>query len=131
MNTVLWLLQIFLALNFLAVGVLHFIVPPGLPEPISWMYDLSPALHWISGTAEILAAFGLILPGLTKIKPNLTPLAAAGLVVIMLGAVVWHIGRGEFINIGPNLLLAALAAFVAYGRWVLHPLPGRSEPGPT
>lgn len=130
MNAVLWLLQIFLAFNFLAVGVLHFIVPPGLPEPISWMYDLSPALHWISGTAEILAAFGLILPGLTRNKPNLTPLAAAGLVVIMLGAVVWHIGRGEFINIGLNLLLAALAAFVAYGRWVPHPLPGRSEPGP-
>lgn len=130
MNTVLWLLQIFLALIFLVVGVMHFIVPPGLPEPISWMYDLSPTLHWISGTAEILAAFGLILPGLTRIKPNLTPLAAAGLVVVMLGAVVWHIGRGEFINIGSNLLLAALAAFVAYGRWVRHPLPGGSEPDP-
>lgn len=128
MNAVLWMLQVFLAVYFLGIGVMHFIIPPGLPGPVSWMYELAPELHWISGTAEILAAFGLILPGLTRIKPNLTPLAAAGLVVVMLGAAVWHIGRGEFINIGMNLLVGALAAFVAYGRWVLHPLPGRKEP---
>lgn len=130
LNTVLWILQIILAVNFLAVGVLHFIVPPGLPAPLNWMYDLPPILHWISGTSEILAAFGLILPGLTRIKPGLTPLAAAGLVVVMLGAAVWHLGRAEFLNIVPNLSLAALSGFVAHGRWMLHALPERSEPSP-
>lgn len=127
MNTLLWILQILLALDFLFIGVMHFIVPPGLPKPLRWMYDLSPVLHWMSGTAEILAAFGLILPGLTKIKPYLTPLAAAGLVLVMLGAVAWHASRGEFVNIGTNLILAGLAAFVAYGRWRLSPLAARAE----
>lgn len=66
MNIVLWVLQVLLGVYFLIVGVIHFIVPPGLPAPMSWMYDLSPGLHWFSGTAEILAGLGLILPGLFR-----------------------------------------------------------------
>lgn len=122
MNTFLWILQIIFGINFLAVGVMHFIIPPGLPAPMSWMYDLSTGLHIFAGTAEILAGFGLILPGALKIKTWLTPLAAAGLVLVMIGAAVFHFQRGEFINIGLNTFFAALLAFLAYGRWKLLPL---------
>lgn len=126
MNVLLWALQILLGLYFVAVGVMHFIVPPGLPAPMSWMYELSTGLHFFSGTAEILGGLGLILPGLTRIQPRLTPLAAAGLVLVMIGASVYHIQRGEFSNIGFNAVLALLAGFVAFGRWRLKPLAGRA-----
>ena len=76
MNVFLWVLQIALAVYFGLTGVMHFVVPPGLPAPMSWMYELPPGLHWISGGAEVLAALGLVLPGLTKIRPQLTPVGA-------------------------------------------------------
>ncbi len=62
MNILLWILQIILGIYFTLIGVMHFIVPDGLPAPMAWMYDLSPTLHYISGTAEILGGLGLILP---------------------------------------------------------------------
>lgn len=126
MNIVLWILQVLLGVYFLFVGVNHFIVPPGLPGPMSWMYELPTGLHYFSGTAEILASLGLILPGLTKIQTRLTPLAGTGLVLVMIGAMVWHVQRGEVVNIFLNLILAILAGFVAYGRWRVRPLPDRS-----
>lgn len=125
MNVILWILQILFGIYFFAIGVMHFIIPPGLPTMMSWMYDLSPALHTISGIAEILGGIGLVLPGLFRIQTRLVPLAAAGLAVVMVGAAVYHILRGEFANIGLNLLNAAVLAFVAYGRWKLVPLADR------
>lgn len=125
MNIVLWILQVLLGVFFLFSGVNHFIVPPGLPGLMSWMYELPAGLHYFSGTVEILAALGLILPGLTRSQTRLTLMAGAGLVLIMVGAVVWHVQRGEAANIFLNLILAVLAGFVAYGRWRLKPLPGR------
>jgi len=125
MNILLWSLQALLALYFGSTGVMHFIVPPGLPAPMAWMYELPVGLHALSGAAEILAALGLILPSLTRIVPRLTPLAALGLVLVMAGAIVWHLGRGELASIVMNMTLAILAAFVAYGRWRLKPIPPR------
>lgn len=127
MNIILWILQVLLGLYFMGVGVMHFIIPPDLPATLAWMYELSPGLHYFSGTAEILGGLGLILPSVTKIKPKLTPLAGAGLVVVMLGAAVWHLTRGEATNIVLNLVNAAVLAFVAYGRWRLHPIGADSE----
>jgi len=122
MNIVLWMLQFLLGLYFFFTGIVHFTVPSGLPAPMAWMYDLPPGLHYFSGTAEILASLGLILPGLTRIQTRLTPLAALGLVLVMLGAAVWHFSRAEYQNIVLNLILAGVAGFVAYGRWRLRPL---------
>ncbi|NQU29769.1 MAG: DoxX family protein [Anaerolineae bacterium] len=122
MNILLWVLQVLFGVYFVAIGVSHFIVPPGLPAMMGWMYELSPALHWFSGTAEILGGLGLILPGLTKIQTRLTPLAGAGLVLVMLGAVTWHFQRGETQNIMFNVVLALFVGFIAYGRWKLSPL---------
>lgn len=122
MHRFLWILQFVLGLYFVSVGIMHFIVPPGLPAAMSWMYDLSTGLHWFAGTAELLGGLGLILPGLVGIRPSLTPLAAAGLALVMVGAIVYHLQRGEAVNIGMNLILLALLVTIAYGRWKVRPL---------
>jgi uncharacterized membrane protein YphA (DoxX/SURF4 family) len=125
MNILLWILQVIFGVYFIFVGISHFIVPPGLPAPVAWMYELPPWLHWFSGVAEILAGLGLILPGVTKIQPRLTIYAALGIVVLMIGAAVWYLTRGEPFNIVQNILIGAISAFIAYGRWKLSPLPER------
>jgi len=127
MNILLWVLQVLLGIYFFVTGIVHFIVPPGLPAPMAWMYELPPILHYFSGMAEILAGLGLILPGLTRIQTRLTPLAALGLVLVMIGAAIWHVMRGEFASIVMNIILMGLAAFVAYGRWKLSPLKDKSS----
>lgn len=123
MNILLWILQVLFAIYFLFVGVMHFIIPPGLPAPMSWMYDLSTPLHLVSGSAEILGALGLVLPSATRIRPRLTVYAALGLGAVMLLAAVYHVTRGEFQNVPLNLLIAAVLAFIAYGRARLAPIP--------
>jgi uncharacterized membrane protein len=116
-----------MGIYFIFVGVNHFILPPGLPASMGWMYELPPGLHLLSGSAEILGGLGLILPSITRIKPNLTPLAGAGLILTMLGAALWHLSRGEPANIVQNLVLAALLAFISYGRWKLQPIGERAK----
>lgn len=127
MNRLLWVLQIVFGLYFIGVGIAHFIVPDGLPAQMEWMYDLSDTLHVIAGSAEILGGLGLILPAVTRIKPELVAYAALGLAAVMVGAVVWHLGRDEFAQIGLNLVNVALLAFIAYGRMRLSPLEGRTS----
>jgi uncharacterized membrane protein YphA (DoxX/SURF4 family) len=126
MNIVLWILQIVLGLYFISVGISHFIVPPGLPAPMAWMYDLPPLLHYLSGTAEILGGLGLILPGVFRIQTRLIPLAAIGLILVMAGAAVFHLARGEYSNIVQNIILAIFLAIIAYGR-TKNPIPERSQ----
>lgn len=125
MNRVLWVLQVVFGLYFIGVGVTHFVLPDGLPGTMSWMYELSDSLHVISGTAEILGGLGLILPAVTRIRPELVTWAAYGLVIVMLGAAVWHISRGEATQVVLNLINAAILAFIGYGRQKLHPLEER------
>lgn len=121
MNRALWIVQILLGVYFVAVGVMHFIVPDGLPDQMSWMYDLSTGLHVVSGAAEIFGGLGLILPAVTGIQTRLVPLAATGLAIVMIGAIIYHVGRSETQNILFNVVLIILLGFVAYGRTVLHP----------
>lgn len=85
------------------------------------MLAISPGFRRFIGVAEILAALGLILPWLSGILPSLTLLAAVGLIIVMIGAVIFHIARREYPNIVLNLVLLVLAAFVAYGRFVAQP----------
>ena len=125
-NVVLWVLQWVFGIYFVAIGVIHFVVPDGLPELMEWMYELNDTMHVIVGIAEILGGLGLILPSVTRIRPELTVYAAAGLVLIMAGAVVFHATRGEGASIVNNLFIAAIVAFIGYGRWTLHPIQPRS-----
>ncbi|MEA2001404.1 MAG: DoxX family protein [Actinomycetota bacterium] len=121
-HRILWILQWVFGLYFIAVGVSHLIVPEGLPDLMSWMYELSDTQHMAAGVAEILGGLGLILPGLTGIRPELTVFAALGLAIVMVLAVVWHAGREEFTSLGQNVVIALIMGYVAYGRWRLAPL---------
>ena len=126
MNAALWVSQVVLAVTFLGQGLLKFGSPEGLPDMLSWVYDITGPGATAIGVIELAAAAGMILPGLTGIQPRLTPLAAGGLVIVMIGAIVFHLGRQEYLSILSNLVLLVLAAFVAYGRWRLIPLRSRS-----
>jgi len=86
---------------------------------MNYIEAIPVGLRRFTAVAESLAGAGLILPWLTGILPWLTPLAAMGLVLVMIGAVIFHIPRREYPNIVFNLVLLALAAFVAYERFVL------------
>ena len=123
MHITLWILQIILGLYFMTLGIMHFIIPPNLPQIMSWFYDLPPTLHYFSGSVEILGSLGLILPGLTKVQTRLTPLAGTGLALLMVGAAGYHIIRGEIQNLPTNIVLLSISAYIAYGRWNKHPLP--------
>lgn len=129
MSRALWIAQWVVGLFFIYMGIMHFVVPEGLPAQFGWMYDLSDTVHAISGTAELLGGLGLILPAVTRIQPRLVPLAALGLALVMLGAVVFHVSRGEVVNIVSNLFWAGAAGFIAYGR-TKHPIEPRAAGQP-
>ncbi len=122
MNIVLWIVQALLAILFLMAGVMHGFQQERAKVQFKWPADVSSGLLIFIGICEILGAVGLILPALTGVLPWLTPLAALGLVVIMLLAIGFHAMRREYPNIVFNLILLVLAAFVAYGRWAIVPL---------
>src|SRR5205085_5055473 len=122
MNIVLWIVQILLALVFAMAGIMKVTRPfEKLAENMKWAKDVGPRGVRLIGTLEILGAIGLILPAVTGIWPWLTPLAAVGLVLTMIGAMILHGSRKEFSNIGINLILLALAVFVVYGRFFMLP----------
>ena len=126
MNRLLWVLQVVLGVYFIAVGVMHFVVPEGLPAQMDWMYALSDTQHTLAGIAEILGGLGLIVPAVTGIRPELVAYAAFGLALVMVGAAIWHLGRGEAAQIVLNVINIAVLGFVGYGRLRLRPLPARS-----
>ena len=118
MNVVLWIIQVLLALLFLFGGGVKLVLP--IEEMTKQMAMPGLFLRFL-GVVEVLGGLGLILPGLLHIKTWLTPLAAAGLVIIMIGATVISLRIGP---VGPAmfpLLTGLLSALVAYGRWRLAP----------
>jgi len=125
MNIALWIVQGLLALMFLMVGFMKISKSKdSLKErgkSMEWVDDFSDGQLRTIGALEVLGAIGLILPALTGILPILTPLAALGLALTMLGAAITHFRRGEYSSIVMNLVLLAMAIFVAYGRFVLLP----------
>lgn len=122
---VLWILQWVFGLYFIGVRVSHFIVPEGLPDLMGWMYELSDTQHLVAGIAEVLGGLGLILPGLTGIRPELTVFAAVGLALVMVLAAIWHSGRDELTSVGQNVVIALIMGYIAYGRWRLAPLEAK------
>ena len=123
MDTVIWVVQILVGLLFLAAGFMKLTQPKAkLQTNMKWVEDFSPNTIKGIGALELLGGVGVILPSLTNILPVLSPLAALGLVLVMVGAIITHIRRGETPFIVVNLVLLALAAFVAYGRFVAAPL---------
>ncbi len=121
MNVALWIVQALLALNFLIHGRMMLSPTKTQTDRMPYILAVPPGLQRFIGVVEMLAAVGLIVPQLTNILPWLTPLAAAGLVILMVFAIIFHIPRKEYPNIVFNLILLALSAFVAYGRFVILP----------
>jgi uncharacterized membrane protein YphA (DoxX/SURF4 family) len=118
MNIALWIVQALLALLFLFAGGMKFVMS------IEEMTKQMPMPGWFLrfiGVCEVLGALGLIFPWLLRIRPGLTPLAAAGLVIIMIGATALTLMTGDIAMALMPLMVGILCAFVAYGRWRLTP----------
>ena len=123
MNFLLWALQVLLALAFFAHGCLLLFPPASM---VAQMNASMP--RWFQlflGVAEVLAAVGLTLPGAARIQPWLVSCAAAGLMIVMISATVFHLMRGEVSAAMTTLVLLAMAAFVAYMRWRVAPIRPR------
>ena len=124
MNIALWVVQILLALAFAASGFMKVSQPmANLSKSMgSWVDDFGPRYVRLIGTLEILGAIGLIIPAVTHILPWLTPVAAIGLALTMIGAMILHGRRNEFPNMVPSLVLLLLAVFIIFGRFVWVPI---------
>jgi uncharacterized membrane protein YphA (DoxX/SURF4 family) len=123
-NIALWIVQALLGLLFLFAGVMKLVLPL---DQMKGPVDLPGAFLRFIGVAETAGGLGLILPSLLRIRPGLTPLAAAGLVIIMIGATVITTIGGDPVAALISAVVGLLSAFVAYGRWRLAPLAGRSQ----
>ena len=124
MNIVLWVFQALLAAAFLAHGVM-FLVPP--PDIAALMNASLP--RWFQlflGVAEVAAAVGLIVPGVTRVLPSLVAWAAVGIMIVMVSATIYHAVRGEISSAVITAVLLAMATWVAWARWRLYPIARRS-----
>jgi putative oxidoreductase len=124
MRTLLWILQVLLAAAFLAHGLMLLFPPASIVD------QMNAALpRWFQlfiGIAELMAAVGLTLPGMTRIQPWLVPTAAAGLMIVMVSATVFHLARGEVSSAVTTAVLLVLVTFVAYMRWRVMPIRPRT-----
>jgi len=128
MTYVLWIIQVLLALLFLFAGGSKLIMPIEQMQELARQAEQTPLpglfLRFL-GTVEVLGGLGLILPTLLRIRPALTPLAAVGLLIIMIGATLITLASGAIGSAVPPLVVGLLLAFVAYGRWRLAPIQPR------
>lgn len=123
MNILLWVLQLLLAAAFFAHGWLFLFPPAAMVEQMN--ASLPRWFQVFLGIAEVLAAVGLTLPGLTRIQPWLVPAAALGVMVVLVSATFFHLVRGEISSAVITLGLLAVATFVAYMRWRVVPIQSR------
>ena len=123
MNILLWALQVLLALAFFAHGLLFLFPPAAIAEQMN--ASLPRWFQLFLGVAEILAAVGLTIPALTRMQTWLVPSAAAGIMIVMVSATVFHLMRGEISSAVITLVLLMMATFVAYMRWRALPIPSR------
>lgn len=122
MNTTLWIIAGVLALAFLAAGLMKLTQSRStlVDSGQGWAADVGDGAVKAIGAVEVLGALGLVLPALVDVAPVLVPLAATGLAVLMVGAVVVHARRREVPNVVVNVVLLALAAFLAVQRFGPH-----------
>ena len=123
MNIALWVVQILLALAFAAAGFMKVSQPlEKLSVRMGWVHSVGERGVRTIGILEILGAIGLILPIALHILPWLTPIAAIGLVLTMIGAAILHVRRNEMAGVAPTIVLLLLAAFIVWGRFAVGPL---------
>jgi len=118
MNLVLWIVQGLLTVSCIVSGVLKAFQPLATVRRLfPWANHVPAALVRVIGICELLAGIGLVLPSALLILPWLTVAAAAGLVLLMLCAALFHVWRREFLSIGPTIVLLVLAMLIVIGRW--------------
>jgi uncharacterized membrane protein YphA (DoxX/SURF4 family) len=119
MDALIWIIQSLMAVLFVFHGIAMFNPPPPVQESVIQKMGYSLPLLKVIGTLEVLGGLGLILPSWTRIMPVLSPLAALGLVIIMIGAVVSHARQGEGKQTLATSVVTLLLVFVAVGRFWL------------
>ena len=123
LHIILWVAQVILGSMFIMTGFMKLSQPiDQLSAMMPWAGDVPALLVRFIGTAELFGGLGLILPAALRIKPELTAWAAVGLVLVMIFALIFHASRGEMQAIGMNVFLAAIAAFIAWGRFKKVPI---------
>jgi len=116
MNIALWIVQGILGVGFIFSGWLKAFQYEKAKASWPWVKEVSRGLVFFIGIVELLAVFGLIVPQATNIAPDLTPITAIGLAIIVLLGALFHVKRKEYQQIGVNIVFLALALFVAIGR---------------
>ncbi len=120
MSILLWVLQVLLAVAFFAHGWLMLFPPASIVAQMN--ASLPRWFQVFIGVAEAAAAVGLTIPGVTRIQPWLVPAAAAGIMLVMVCATIFHLSRGELSSAATTAVLLAAATFVAYMRWRIVPI---------
>jgi uncharacterized membrane protein YphA (DoxX/SURF4 family) len=129
MKVAVWIVSGLLALAFLFIGGTKLITPAADLE--SMAQGVPVILLRIAGTAEVLGALGLVLPAATRVVPVLTPCAASGLVLTMIGATITNIVIGEYALVAQTVVLGGLAAFVAWARFGKYTIQPRAAAQPA
>jgi putative oxidoreductase len=126
-NIGIWVVQAMLGLSFAVGGFMKLVLPVAtlLDMGVDYAGALPLALLRFIGAVEFAGGIGVILPAALRIKPTLTPMAAAGLALIMVLAAGFHITRAEWSDLPANMILAAMAAFVIWGRLKKAPIKPR------
>lgn len=125
LNIGLWAAQIVLGAMFTMIGVMKTFTPiDQLAEGLPWVAEWAGLIRFI-GVSELAGGLGLILPAALRIRPGLTPLAALGLLIIMILAAGFHAVQGEWASLPVNIVLGGLAAFVFWGRTKKLPIQPR------
>jgi hypothetical protein len=123
MNRWLWVLQVLLAIAFLAHGLMFLFPPESIVEQMN--ASLPRWFQLFLGVAEVAAAVGLTLPGLTGVLPVLVPAASAGIMFVMVCATVFHLMRAEWSSAVVTFVLLLMASFVTYMRSTVAPIQSR------
>lgn len=112
----LWTVQVLLFLTFVGTALWKVLTPlPQVATVIMWAGEVPAPFFYLTALLDLLGGLGILLPALTRIQPGLTVLAALGIVTLQVGAIVFHVSRGEAADTPFNVLLVALAGFVAWG----------------
>jgi hypothetical protein len=118
----LWVAQILLAALLIMGVIMKFLPITQIAAMIPWTGQIPPIEVRLLGIIDLLGALGLLLPAWFRIKPQLTPCAATGIIMLMISAIIFHVSRGEASLIGINLFSIIIAAFIAWGRWKKAPV---------
>lgn len=125
-NVLLWIAQVLISTSLIWAAYVKLFQPIEELEIMwPWTGDVSPTFVRLTGIIDLIGALGVILPSLFRFKPTLAPIAAMGIVSLMISASIFHIYRGEASKIGFNIVFAMIAAFIAYGRWKLVPIQSK------